>query len=213
MNRQRMISRREFVYLGLGGGLVVASYPFARAFSSISASAQAEGELFQPTPSNTLGPFYISGAPRRERLITTGAAGTPLLVAGRVINTHGKVLTDAKLEVFHSDAQGEYDMHGFNCRGEIPLAANGSYRYETIVPGQYGGRAQHIHYMITAPGHRRLITQLYFEDDPKFSGNPDQNFRRDGLVQHRELIRPVRKTSKDGRDYSVVEFNICLRTA
>ena len=209
--KRRTISRREFVYLGVGGGLVVASYPLARAFSS--ASSPPEGELFQPTPPNTLGPFYLGGAPRKEKLTAAGAAGTPLLVTGRVIDTHGKVLADAKLEVFHSDAHGEYDMNGYNCRGKISVATNGSYRYETIVPGQYGGRAQHIHYMINAPGHKQLITQLYFEDDPKFSGNPDVNFRRDGLVQYRELIRPVRKTRKDGRDYSAVEFNICLQTA
>jgi protocatechuate 3,4-dioxygenase beta subunit len=211
MKQERTITRREFVYLGLCGGLVVVGYPLARAFSN--SSAPAEGELFQPTPSNTLGPFYRSGAPLKEKLVAAGAAGTPLLVSGRVINTHGKVLPDAKLEVFHSDAHGDYDMQGFNCRGEIPLLANGNYRYETILPGQYGGRAQHIHYMISAPGHRRLITQLYFEDDPKFAGNPDANFTRDALVEHRELIRPVRKTKKDGRDYSVVEFNICLQTA
>ena len=210
MNKPR-ISRREFIYLGVGGGLVVAAYPFAGALPL--GSMPTEGELFQPTPSNTLGPFYISGAPRKEKLIADGAAGTPLLVSGRVINTRGKVLSDAKLEVFHSDAHGEYDMNGFNYRGEIPVTAIGSYRYETVVPGQYGGRAQHVHYMISAPGHRRLITQLYFEDDPKFSGNPDRNFTRDGLVQHRELIRPVRKTKKDGKDCSVVEFNICLQTS
>jgi protocatechuate 3,4-dioxygenase beta subunit len=211
MSQRRTISRREFVYLGLGGGLVVAGYPLARAFSSTS--TPVEGELFQPTPSNTLGPFYVSGAPRREKLTTAGAAGTPLLVTGQVINTLGKVLADAKLEVFHSDAHGDYDMQGFNFRGEIPVHANGSYRYETIVPGQYGGRAQHVHYMISAPGHRRLITQLYFEDDPKFAGNPDVNFTRDGLVEHRELIRPVTRTRKDGKEHSVVEFNICLQRA
>ncbi len=211
MNRLRMISRREFIYLGVGGGLVVAAYPFAGALPAGSSSI--EGDLFQPTPGNTLGPFYTSGAPRREKLVAAGAAGTPLLVMGRVINTRGKVLTDAKVEVFHSDAHGEYDMKGFNCRGEIPVTANGSYRYETVVPGQYGGRAQHVHYMINAPGHTQLITQLYFEDDPKFSGNPDANFTRDSLVEHRELIRPVKKTKREGKDYSIVEFNICLRAA
>jgi protocatechuate 3,4-dioxygenase beta subunit len=211
MKQPRTISRRKFVYLGVGGGLVVATYPLARAFSAVS--SLPEGELFRPTPPNTLGPFYVGGAPRKEKLTAAGASGTPLLVAGRVINTRGKELPDAKLEVFHSDAHGEYDMQGFNCRGDIRVTRNGSYGYETVVPGQYGGRAQHIHYMITAPGHRQLITQLYFENDPKFSGNPDVNFRRDGLVQHRELIRPVRKTTKHGRDYSIVEFNICLQTA
>jgi protocatechuate 3,4-dioxygenase beta subunit len=209
MNSSRTISRREFVYLGVAGGLVIAGYPLVRGITSHRAGAP-ETELFKPTPTNTLGPFYKSGAPRRAKLTADGAAGTPLTVSGKIIDTHGTVLSNAKLEVFHSDEGGDYDMSGFNYRAEIPVAADGNYRYETIVPGQYGGRAQHIHYMITAPGHRRLITQLYFENDPKFGGNPDKNYTLDSLVEHRELIRPVTSVSKNNRAYTSVEFNLCL---
>ncbi|MDQ5844914.1 MAG: hypothetical protein M3539_06415, partial [Acidobacteriota bacterium] len=170
MNRPT-ISRREFVYLSLGGGLLIAGYPIGRALSKTGQGSNLK--VFAPTPTNTLGPFYKKGAPRRDKLTEATAVGMPLLVAGRIINTSGKVLFDAKLEVFHSDGHGEYDMDGFNCRGEIPVGTNGSYSYETVVPGQYGGRAQHVHYMVNAPGHKRLITQLYFENDPKFQGNPD----------------------------------------
>ncbi|MEK6281391.1 MAG: hypothetical protein AABN95_13645 [Acidobacteriota bacterium] len=209
MNRPR-ISRRDFVYLGLGGGLVLATYPFGRAFSQRGASGT---KLFVPTPSNTLGPFYKKGAPRKEKLLAANEGGTPLLVNGRVINTDGKVLSDAIVEVFHSDAQGEYDMRGFHCRGEVPVNSNGEYKYESVVPGQYGGRAQHVHYVISAPGHKRLVTQLYFENDPKFEGNPDRNYTKDNLVWHRELIRPVTTTKRNNLSYASVEFNICLETA
>jgi protocatechuate 3,4-dioxygenase beta subunit len=209
--KRPQISRRDFVYLSLGGGLVVAGYPLARALSITG--AETGPELFKPTPGNTLGPFYKKGAPRKEKLTAINAPGSPLLVTGRVINTHGKVLSDARVEVFHSDAQGNYDMNGFECRGEIPVGQDGGYKYETVVPGQYGGRAQHIHYLINAPGHKRLITQLYFENDPKFEGNPDRNYTKDDLVWHRELIRPVIKLKQNNIDYTSVEFNICLETA
>ncbi|HEX8145454.1 MAG TPA: hypothetical protein VF553_22990 [Pyrinomonadaceae bacterium] len=205
--KERRFSRRDFIYLGLGGGLMVAGLRRA-----ISQQREA-GQLFAPTPSNSLGPFYKRGAPRREVLTEAGAAGNLLLVAGRIINTDGKALSGATLEVFHADAEGEYDMQGYRYRGEIPVGVSGAYGFESIVPGAYGGRAQHLHYVVNAPGHRRLVTQLYFENDPKFAGSPDKNFNRDSLVQHRELIRPVKIVSKNNASYSSVVFDICLEKA
>jgi protocatechuate 3,4-dioxygenase beta subunit len=210
MMKERRFTRRDFISFGLGGGILVAGgFSLARAISQPSQGALP----LTPTPSNTLGPFYKAGAPRKERLIEPGVTGSPLLVAGRVVNTEGRALADARVEVFHADASGEYDMRGFNCRGEVPVGRSGEYRYETIIPAGYGGRAQHIHYVISAPGHKRLVTQLYFENDPKFEGNPDRNYARDNLVWHRELIRPVKTVSKDKASYSSVLFDICLETA
>lgn len=211
--KERRFSRRDFIYLGLGGGLLAASsLPIARALSQQRRDGGGNQAL-APTPSNTLGPFYKKGAPRRESLIEPGMTGTPLVVAGRIINTDGKALTDAKVEVFHADASGEYDMSGFRCRGEIPVGGEGVYRLESVVPGGYGGRAQHIHYVVSAPGHRRLVTQLYFENDPKFEGNADRNYSRDNLVQFRELIRPVTTVNKNNTTYSSTVFDICLEKA
>jgi protocatechuate 3,4-dioxygenase beta subunit len=204
------ISRRGFIYLG-GVGLVAASYPLARSLSQ--SSDVAAGRKFQPTPSNTLGPFYKKGAPTRERLIEPNEAGVPLLVAGRVFDTEGEALPGAVVEVFHSDHYGEYDQEGFRHRGRIPVRAQGDYWFETVMPGQYGGRAQHVHYVITAPGHKQLVTQLYFETDPKFEGNPDKNYTKDGLVWHRELIRPVAKITRNNTAFSSVVFDICLEKA
>ena len=79
--RTSRISRRGFIYLG-GVGIVAAGYPLARSLSQ--SGAAVAGRKFQPTPSNTLGPFYKEGAPVRERLIEPNEAGGPLLVAGRV---------------------------------------------------------------------------------------------------------------------------------
>ncbi len=205
------VSRRDFVYLCIGGGLLAAGFPLARV---ISQSKDGKKYLIlNPTPSNTLGPYYKPGAPRREKLTEANEKGTPLLVTGRVFNIEGKPLTNATVEVFHANAMGDYDMEGWRWRGEIPLNAGGEYSYETVMPGQYGGRAQHVHYMINAPGHKRLVTQLYFENDPKFAGNPDKNYTRDGLVWHRELIRPVANINRNGTAYSAVTFDICLEKA
>ena len=204
-------SRRDFFYFCLGGSLLAASYPLARVISQ--SRDGKNNQAHAPTPSNTLGPYYKQGAPRRESLLEPNDPGQPLLVTGRVRNTLGQSLPLATLEVFHSNHQGDYDLEGFRYRGLIPVQNSGEYRFETIMPGQYGGRAQHIHYVITAPGHRQLVTQLYFETDPKFAGNPDRNYTRDNLVWHRELIRPVSKVSKNSTAYSAVDFDIYLEKA
>jgi protocatechuate 3,4-dioxygenase beta subunit len=209
--RDRQFSRRDFFYLCLGGGLLAASYPLARVISQSKDGRQSQAHA--PTPSNTLGPYYKKGAPRRESLIEPNDAGLPLLVAGHVRSTSGQSLPAATIEVFHSDHHGDYDLEGFRYRGLIPVRDGGEYRFETIMPGQYGGRAQHIHYVITAPGHRHLVTQLYFETDPKFAGNPDKNYTRDNLVWHRELIRPVAKVQRNNVSYSSVDFDIYLERA
>jgi protocatechuate 3,4-dioxygenase beta subunit len=209
--KDRQFSRRDFFYLCLGGSLLAAGYPLARVISQSKDGKNRR--VHAPTPSNTLGPFYKQGAPQRERLIEQNDPGSPLLVAGRVLNTDGQSLPAATIEVFHSDHRGDYDLEGFRYRARIPVRESGEYRYETIMPGQYGGRAQHIHYVITAPGHRQLVTQLYFETDPKFAGNPDKNYTRDNLVWHRELIRPVAKVTKNNVSYSSVDFDIYLEKA
>lgn len=204
-------SRRDFVYLCLGGGLLAASLPLARVISQ--SGGGKNNQAHTPTPSNSLGPYYKKGAPSRESLIEPNDPGNPLLVTGRVRNTLGQALALATIEVFHSDHQGDYDLEGFRYRGLIPVRNGGEYRFETIIPGQYGGRAQHIHYIITAPGHRQLVTQLYFETDPKFEGNPDKNYSRDNLVWHRELIRPVKKVNLNNMAYASVDFDIYLAKA
>ena len=205
---KKRFSRREFGYLVFGSGVFVAGYSLAGSLAQTQAIQDVQA--LKPTPANTLGPFYRSGAPKRDKLVEMGQSGTPLLVTGRVIDLAGRPLNRAVLEVFHADHDGEYDMSGFNCRGEIPITANGEYKYETVMPAAYGGRAQHIHYRVNAPGQKGLITQLYFETDPKFAGNPDQNYVEDRLVEHRELIRPVGTITKNGLTYRTVSFDICL---
>lgn len=197
-------SRRNFIYLLIGGGLVAGAYPLISVLSQ-SRERLKNQHAFVPTPSNSLGPFYKKGAPRRENLREANEPGTPLLVAGKVINTDGKPLSDAVIEVFHADNSGEYDMAGFHLRGQIVPQPSGEYKFETIVPHGYGGRPQHIHYVITAPGHRQLVTQLYFANDPFFGGDPGRNYSRDSLV-NRELIRPVTSNQQQ----SSVVFDICL---
>jgi len=118
------------------------------------------------------GPFYKPGAPERADLITTGVRGTPLLLTGRFLNTHGELLAGAILDVWEANWDGQYDNEGFTLRGKLQADRQGRYRLRTIVPKAYstGGqnyRAAHIHVKASAPGHRLITTELYVKGDAR----------------------------------------------
>ena len=50
--------------------------------------------------------------------------------------------------------------------GGLRTDANGRYRYETIRPAGYSIMPAHVHYVVTAPGYKPRIFDLWFEDDP-----------------------------------------------
>ena len=67
--------------------------------------------------------------------------------------------------------------------------------------------------MVTAPGHKPLVTQLYFATDPAFDGDPDKNFRKDPLITSRELVRPVALSADGATVRASVRFEVCLERA
>ena len=127
------------------------------------------------TPRQTEGPFYTPNTPKRISLVEPGSKAPRLVVLGTVLSADCKPVPNALLDFWHSDERGEYDNRGFRYRGHQHADAQGRYRLETIVPGEYPGRTRHIHVKVQAPGGRILTTQLYFAGDP---GN-----RRDGLYR------------------------------
>lgn len=154
--------RRLLGLLGLALGL-------GPAFGGIARAASATALV--PTPSDAEGPFFTPGSPARQSLRQPSAAGTPLVIAGRVRSATGALLTDVKLDFWHTDAGGDYDNRGFRFRGHQYTDAGGRYRLETIVPGAYPGRTRHVHVKVAADGHAPLTTQLYFPGDPRNRGD------------------------------------------
>ena len=153
----------------------------------------AEAQSHKPTSAEVLGPFFRKGAPDQSVLRAPGDAGFPLKVAGRVINTKGQIVEGAKVDLWHADHGGRYDTKGYKYRAKLSPNAKGIYSVDTVMPGHYADRpAQHIHYLITAPGHKTLITQAYFATDPFFEGNPDKNWKKNGIAENKDLILPVK---------------------
>ena len=161
-----------------------------------------------------LGPFFKKGAPNQTALRLTGEPGFPLKVTGKVLNTRGEKVPGARIDIWHADHKGLYDLEGFRYRSKLLIESADAYSVDTIMPGHYDDRpAQHIHYMITAPGHRTLVTQAYFATDPFFEGDPDKNFKKRGIASSRELIRPVTLFEQPNAPHAAITFDIILEKA
>lgn len=171
----------------------------------------AEDKDKTATQWNEIGPFYRKGSPIKTRLCRENAPGMPLEVAGDVLNTAGNRVEGVSIEVWHADIAGHYDIDGYECRGKFVLDQKAAYSFASILPGHYPDRvAQHVHYLVQAPGHKPLITQLYFATDPAFEGDPAKHFRKDPLVRNPMLIRPVQLLG-EGHDVTArVRFDLVL---
>lgn len=212
MNRKQA-TRREIIERCISRGLLVAGAPLA-ASSLVSLWAATESQANKPTPTEVLGPFFKKGAPNTSMLRAPGDPGFPLRVVGKVFNTRGEPVHEARIDIWQTDYKGHYDVEGYRYRTKLVLDAATDYAVETVMPGHYEDRpAQHIHYMITAPGHRPLITQVYFATDPFFEGDPDKNYRKRSIVSHRESIRPVTLFEQPGAAHAEVTFDICMEKA
>jgi catechol 1,2-dioxygenase len=153
------------------------------------------------TESTVLGPFHVVKSPVRELgdTIDLVGSGQPLLVRGRVLDTEGNPVPGAMLDVWQANDQGFYDVQQpevqprTNGRGLFTADADGAYWFRTIVPSHYPiptdgpvgklltatnrhpYRPAHIHFIVTARGHRLLTTHLfvagseYLESDAVFA--------------------------------------------
>lgn len=203
---QRTPTRREITERLIGGGFLAAASSLSQA--QLMALWQNPQEL-KPTPTEVLGPFFKKGAPNTANLRIAGEPGIALTIAGKVTNTRGEKVPGARVAVWHADNAGKYDTENYRYRAELIVEASADYKIATIMPGHYDDRpAQHVHYMISAPGHKTLITQAYFATDPFFEGNPDKTFRK--MASDRQLIRDVLLHEKHGAS---IVFDICLERA
>lgn len=150
----------------LGGGLSAA------ALLAVSPALAA----LATTPRQSEGPFYPETLPldRDNDLAQTKghprpAKGQIVHLSGRVLDAEGKPISGATIEIWQCDAFGVYRHPraggtvdpGFQGFGRTVAAADGGYRFRTIKPVPYPGRAPHIHAAVLVPGRPRLVTQLY----------------------------------------------------
>jgi protocatechuate 3,4-dioxygenase, beta subunit len=138
------------------------------------------------TPAQVAGPFYPLTLPldRDNDLVSVAgrsgrAKGTILDVAGRVLDTSGKPVAGVRIEIWQVNGFGRYhhpdddsdlpmdpDFQGF---GETVSDTGGAYRFRTVKPVAYPGRAPHIHFAVSGPGFGPFYTQMYLAGAPENS--------------------------------------------
>jgi protocatechuate 3,4-dioxygenase beta subunit len=108
---------------------------------------------------------------------------------GRVLNLAGEPVRNAQVEIWQANAYGRYTHPSDtnpapldpNFEGSAVLAtdAEGRYRFKTIKPAAYPVgpnfmRPAHIHFQVSGR-QDRLVTQMYFENDPYNDSDPFLN--------------------------------------
>lgn len=190
-------------------GLLAAGLGLERFIDIRADEADARAGLSGGTPRTIEGPLYVAGAPvstgfaRLDDGTETGD-GEVLFMQGTVYDGNGKPLPNAKVEVWHANLMGNYSFFDksqshFNLRRTILTDANGRYQIRSIVPsgygcppngttqtlldklGRHGQRPAHIHFFVTAAGHRRLTTQINIDGDA-FLWDDFAFASREGLV-------------------------------
>jgi protocatechuate 3,4-dioxygenase beta subunit len=128
------------------------------------------------TPQQSRGPFYPTQLPldRDNDLVTVAgragsARGEVTSVVGRILNERDRPISNARVEIWQCDANGRYHHPGdrrdvaldsnFQGYGQFITGSDGAYRFRTIKPVPYPGRAPHIHFAISGrdfePSSRR----------------------------------------------------------
>ncbi len=167
LHQLELLSRRRLLRRVLCSA---AGLPLIGASAFLPCQLLAATEESPETENNWQGPFYKPGAPIRSVLLEKGMAGTPLTVTGRVLDTHGRALKGALLDIWHADHKGSYDNAGFLLRGKIYTDDEGRYTLRTVKPLYYGDpgdmRPAHIHVKASSGKSAILTTELYFKGDP-----------------------------------------------
>jgi hydroxyquinol 1,2-dioxygenase len=144
------------------------------------------------TESTVLGPFHVVTSPRRALGDSIDLVGTgpQCVVEGRVLSADGMPLPGAEIDVWQANDQGYYDVQQpdvqprGNGRGLFTAGRDGAFWFRTIVPSHYPiphdgpvgtlleatrrhpYRPAHIHFIVTAPGHRPLTTHIFVAGSP-----------------------------------------------
>jgi hydroxyquinol 1,2-dioxygenase len=152
------------------------------------------------TENTVFGPFHVDGAPVRRMgdSITADGKGEPCRFEGRVLDINGNPIKGAKVDVWSDNAEGFYDVQQsgiqpkWNNRGVFVTGEDGAYSFVGIKPvayaipddgpvgrmlkrlGRHPYRPAHMHFLITADGHQKLVTHTfvgggdYLESDAVF---------------------------------------------
>jgi protocatechuate 3,4-dioxygenase beta subunit len=169
--------RQEFILLSDTLGL-----------SSLINALHDKRAIEHGTKTSLLGPFYRQDGPSLplgSRIFKN--EGPEIAIYGRVSELSGQGIPGATVQIWQTDDEGAYDLQKdasvMDLRGVFTTDSEGRYSLRTLLPmgymipmdgpvgdmiraqGRHGYRPAHIHFLISAPGYRELVTALYMRKD------------------------------------------------
>ena len=175
------------------------------------------------TEQTVFGPFWVEGAPAPPHGadIANGASGDPCHFRIAVTDLDGKPVPDARVDVWHADAEGGYDvqdpgwtMEKAKMRAVFRSDANGRVHFWSVVPAYYPVptdgpvgdmlrasnrhpmRPGHLHIMVQQPGFDTLITHVFVNGDAYLDSDAVFGVRRSCIG---EYVRHEPGRAPDGR--------------
>ena len=165
------------------------------------------------TPGSVLGPFHTAGSPwcANPADLTAGNVGRVVLLRGRVLDMAGQPVPNAALDFWQNADNGLYwqldpAQPQDNLRCQMKVDEAGRFAIRTIRPrpyqiptdgpvwldlvgpaGRTAWRPAHVHLIVSAPGHRSLVTELFDADDPYLDSDAVFGVRA-ALVQRYESL-------------------------
>lgn len=168
------------------------------------------------TPSSVLGPFHILGAPDLPvgGDLRQGNDGPTVIVGGSVTDPDGNPIAGAEFEIWQTADNGLYSNQDdaqpdYNLRAHMKVGDDGKYLFTTIRPAPYTvpddgpvgellhatgrdpWRPSHLHFIMTAPGYRTLVTEVFPSDDPYLDQDAVFGVRDDLVMQYQEKTDPA----------------------
>jgi hydroxyquinol 1,2-dioxygenase len=192
------------------------------------------------TEATVFGPFFVDGSPEIPLGgdIAGSAPGEPCWVEGTVTDTDGNPVPGALIEAWEADQDGFYDVQYADgrlaARGHLTTDDHGGYRFWAITPtpypiphdgpvgkllaaaGRSPMRASHLHFMVSAPGKRTVVTHIFVRGDAML--DTDAVFGvKESLIKE-FASHPAGTPTPDGRDlaehtWSRVSFDVVLAPA
>jgi hydroxyquinol 1,2-dioxygenase len=193
------------------------------------------------TEATVFGPFFLEDSPEIEigGDIAAGAPGEPCWIEGTVTGTDGAPIPGARIEVWEADEDGLYDVQYGDDRtsGRAHLHADEQARCAfwglTPVPypipfdgpvgrmlertGRSPVRAAHLHFMVTAPQRRPLVTHIFVRGDEQLDIGDSVFGVKESLTKD-FIKQPAGTPTPDGRNlggkpWSRTRFDIVLAPA
>jgi len=195
------------------------------------------------TESTVFGPFHREGAPRFPAggdMGTADTKGTPLVIAGRVLDTAGKPIAGAELDVWQSNSEGFYDSQldtrdTLQMRGKYTTDADGRYviltrrpvKYPIPTDGPVGAmlnatkrhpiRPAHVHFVVAAQGYDPVTTHIFDYDDPQLREGDTVFGVKESLIvkfhEHAAGDAAAAKGAKVNGPFLTADFDFVLQAA